>query len=166
MFYSIALQCPISSAIDCNRTFSGVKVNFASNCYQAIRRVLDLKPIEYSLIITDFQMPGLTGIDTIRILRNSINKQIPVICNTSNLIDRNFLQRCRNAGIDAVLSKPISNERLMDVICDCSVSSSDTLTILCGANESVHQRYVSRNYHLRAKCTQTRVVDAQTEEVR
>ncbi|MCS3903768.1 two-component system sensor histidine kinase RpfC [Methylohalomonas lacus] len=79
--------------------------------------VLDaLEQQRYDLVIMDMHMPVMGGIEAAKIIRFSYADQpIPIIMLTANATSE-AVQACKDAGIDAYLSKPIEAERLLDHI--------------------------------------------------
>lgn len=74
----------------------------------------------YDLLITDFEMPGMTGIDLARTLRKDARAaqpkpcfDIPILMITSN-ITRQRLKEVRDAGIDEILAKPFTITAVAD----------------------------------------------------
>jgi signal transduction histidine kinase/CheY-like chemotaxis protein len=87
----------------------------ATSGEQAIDMIREGNP-QFDLIFMDHMMPGLNGIETVRIIRNEIDseyaKKIPIIALTANAIvgnDKLFLEN----GFQGFLSKPI-NTALLD----------------------------------------------------
>jgi len=81
---------------------------------EAVNRIRDEK-IRYSAIFMDHMMPGMDGIETVRIIRKEINteyaRMIPVIALTANALKGNDEMFLEN-GFQAFLSKPIDIIRL------------------------------------------------------
>lgn len=66
----------------------------------------------YDLILMDVQMPGMSGLEATRLIRQeSHNRETPVIATTANAFDED-VAACRAAGMDEHLAKPIIAERL------------------------------------------------------
>jgi signal transduction histidine kinase/ActR/RegA family two-component response regulator len=87
----------------------------ATSGEQAINMIRQGNP-QFDLIFMDHMMPGLNGIETVRIIRNEIDseyaKKVPIIALTANAIvgnDKIFLEN----GFQGFLSKPI-NTALLD----------------------------------------------------
>jgi two-component system chemotaxis response regulator CheY len=79
--------------------------------------VLDLmKEEQVDIIITDWQMPNVSGIELATYLRQSLdspNRMIPIIMLTART-DRSDIQTARNAGISEYIIKPFSAKTLME----------------------------------------------------
>ncbi len=74
---------------------------------------------DYDVVLMDIRMPGLDGVeatDQIRALGDEINQPFVVAVTASAMADDG--ERFRRAGIDAVLTKPISINRLAEVLED------------------------------------------------
>ncbi len=72
----------------------------------------------YDLVFTDLQMPGLTGIELIKHIRehkDSRISKVPVIAFTANKIDR-FDEKHLSLGFNEVLSKPFMEEDFLQII--------------------------------------------------
>jgi len=90
-------------------------VNSGPLAIEAIRE----QNVKYDAVFMDHMMPGMDGIEAVRIIREEIGtdyaKTIPVIALTANAItgnDEMFLQK----GFQAFISKPINREHLDSVI--------------------------------------------------
>lgn len=73
---------------------------------------------EFDLIMTDLQMPGLSGLELINFIRRNSNPRIsilPVIAFTANKVDR-FDKTLLNAGFNEVLQKPFDQDELLERI--------------------------------------------------
>lgn len=77
----------------------------AGNGREALRRVGESKP---DLVITDYQMPVMNGLELVRTLRSDHSTQaIPIIMLTAR--DQDFEdERGARAAVDAFVSKPFS----------------------------------------------------------
>lgn len=68
----------------------------------------------YHVILMDYMMPGMNGIDTLKALRrqeNGLCRESAVIILTANILT-GARQLCRDFGFDGYLEKPIQAERL------------------------------------------------------
>jgi CheY-like chemotaxis protein/HPt (histidine-containing phosphotransfer) domain-containing protein len=96
----------------------GMTVDCAGSGRAAIEAIRKGEP-RYNAIFMDHMMPGMDGIEAVRIIRNEINseyaKTVPVIALTANAIVGNeelFL----NNGFQAFLTKPIDIIKLNEAI--------------------------------------------------
>jgi len=70
----------------------------------------------YDAILLDLLMPGMGGLELLRqIRRSSANMASPVMI-VSVLADRETVERCRDAGADAHLAKPLEERRLVAAV--------------------------------------------------
>jgi len=85
----------------------GYAVNTAVSGEEGIRKI---ENNEYSLILTDIKMSGISGYQVFDYLRNKIKKSTPVVgmSGTPWLLDQ--------SNFDAVLPKPYHMKELLDLI--------------------------------------------------
>jgi len=70
----------------------------------------------FQLIITDYNMPGMTGIELIKKVReNDQTKEIPIIMVTSDA-NKSVLLEATEAGVNGFLNKPFTKEELVEKI--------------------------------------------------
>lgn len=76
-----------------------------------------LKSQVYDLVLMDMRMPKLNGIDTTRQWRQleSYGQRMPIVALTANATAEDR-QNCLSAGMDAFLSKPVTPEKLNQVL--------------------------------------------------
>jgi len=70
-------------------------------------------PVRFDLVITDYQMPGIDGLELARMV-TSINPNIPIILGTGS-IEVNEV-KTKQFGITALLQKPFSIQDLENTI--------------------------------------------------
>lgn len=76
-----------------------------------------------SLILLDYQMPGITGIKVLSILKNDrATREIPVIMTNGK---ENIEEIAKSYGSHAVLKKPLDLKVLMEAIHNVLVGSLD-----------------------------------------
>ncbi len=87
-------------------TKDGYSVESAENGEKGIKKI---KSNKYSLILTDLKMPGISGKEVLRYIRNIQNKLTPVVgmSGTPWLLQQ--------SDFDAVLIKPFSIKELLSV---------------------------------------------------
>ena len=88
----------------------GASVAVADNGQQAVEQALGQ---EFDLIYMDMQMPVMSGIEAIKILRDKGYKQ-PIVVLTANATNEDERQ-CKEAGADGFLTKPINRSSLYDM---------------------------------------------------
>ncbi len=77
-----------------------------------------LERIEYDLVIMDCQMPVMDGFEASKAIRTSKrvrNPEVPIIALTADVI-KGVDERCREAGMDGYLSKPVDPETLKAIL--------------------------------------------------
>ena len=86
---------------------NGYAVDTAMNGEEGIQKITNN---EYSLILTDIKMSGISGDQVLDHLRNKIKKLTPIVgmSGTPWLLDQ--------IGFDAVLTKPYYMKELLDLI--------------------------------------------------
>ncbi len=81
-------------------------------------QVLDaLEQAHYDLMILDFHMPGMTGLEVVRAMKFSraAKNEVPVIMLTADATAESA-RACHAAGITHFLTKPVDASRLLDAI--------------------------------------------------
>ena len=74
------------------------------------------KASQYDLVVTDINMPNMSGYELIKALRALPNYQnIPIICLTTESGDEQK-EKGRNAGATGWITKPFSPEKLTSVV--------------------------------------------------
>jgi DNA-binding response OmpR family regulator len=90
-----------------------VEAQLAGTCEQALRLA---RNYAYDAILLDLRMPGMGGLELLRqIRRSSANMASPVLI-VSMLADDDMIERCRDAGADAHLPKPVEGRRLVGAV--------------------------------------------------
>jgi CheY-like chemotaxis protein len=76
-----------------------------------------IKSNKYDLIILDYMMPELTGVEVCEWLRNNDNpnQQSPVILLTAKTLEKDR-ERARAAGVSTYIVKPFSPLQLVDTV--------------------------------------------------
>ena len=94
---------------------NGYEVITAANGIEAFELVCGEKP---DIIVTDFQMPGMTGLQLVeKIRQNEATKDIPVILLTARSFAIEDVQK-QDLQISECLSKPFSPKELLRMIED------------------------------------------------
>lgn len=93
---------------------TGVKVDYALSGKQAVKMVSDCFDAyeAYNLVLLDWKMPEMDGVETAKRIRAKVGKQVPIMVLTSYSFDE-IEEEAKAAGIDLFLSKPffVSNFR-------------------------------------------------------
>lgn len=74
-----------------------------------------LRKNKYDIILMDLQMPEMNGFETTYHIRKSKSPAIPIIALTANVTTTD-VERCRAAGMNDYVSKPINNKLLYNTI--------------------------------------------------
>lgn len=96
----------------------------ASNGLEALER---LNANRYDLVLMDVQMPEMDGLEATRRIRAHTNKNlaaIPIIAMTAHARAEDR-EECLRAGVNEYVTKPITFERLVDVITRFSTKAND-----------------------------------------
>lgn len=77
--------------------------------------LIELSENEYDLVITDLQMPGMSGTDLSKaILSKGTSDRLPVVVGLTADTSTNVARDCRASGMSQVLYKPISVVEMRD----------------------------------------------------
>ena len=94
-------------------TFHGFEVEVASNGLEGVDKVVTWQP---DLLLIDMRMPGLGGLETIRIIRRMAGMgQVPII-GLSAWTEGPQRDRILEAGANEHFTKPIYLDQLLPVI--------------------------------------------------
>ena len=80
---------------------------------EAVRSRLDNDP--YRVVILDWRMPGMSGLEAAKHIREATNEAVPIIILSAydwSMIE----QEARQVGVDAFISKPLFRSRLVQVM--------------------------------------------------
>ncbi|MDQ6734910.1 MAG: ATP-binding protein, partial [Nitrospirota bacterium] len=105
----------------------GFRADAVANGHEALDA---LRQIPYDLIVMDCQMPEMDGYETTAIIRksDSLNrKDIPIVAMTANAT-KSDEERCRQAGMDDYMTKPMSMDRFEAVLTKWLAKSSSNLS--------------------------------------
>ena len=86
----------------------------ANNGLEAIHAI---QKQEYELVLMDLQMPEMDGFEACEVIRkiNEQGKTLPILAMSAN-VSHQDKEKCKKAGMDDFLSKPVSKKRMIDVI--------------------------------------------------
>ncbi len=93
----------------------GAKVLSAADGKEALD-LLNTEPID--LVLMDVHMPGIDGLEVTKKMRSEYDdpiSRLPVVAMTASAL-QNDLRLCRDAGMNAFVSKPFRQEALLEVI--------------------------------------------------
>ncbi|MBD8488982.1 PAS domain S-box protein [Echinicola sp. CAU 1574] len=91
----------------------GIATDQAKNGFEAIQKLIDGN--KYDVILMDYHMPYMNGIETIRKIRESFEHQ-PIIFLHSSSDDENILKACKELNINMKLVKPIKIQEMYDAL--------------------------------------------------
>lgn len=94
---------------------AGMITDWASSGQQAVVKVVNAHDTkeDYYVILVDWKMPDMDGVETIRLLRKIVGPDIPIIIVTAYEWEE-IETTARNAGADAFISKPLFRSSLYE----------------------------------------------------
>lgn len=103
----------------------GIEVDAIGNGLEAWER---LQKRNYDLLLTDIHMPGMSGIELTRKIRQKEEKsgarRVPIIGLSAHALD-NVARECLETGMDHFMPKPVDPDRIISVVLNCASDSSD-----------------------------------------
>ncbi|MEW6380244.1 MAG: response regulator [bacterium] len=90
----------------------GCEVDLVSNGQEAVAKA---KANQYNLVLMDIQMPVMDGLSAVREIRDSGNRELPIIALTADAMKEDK-ERVLAAGMNDYLSKPVNPNRLKEKI--------------------------------------------------
>lgn len=87
-----------------------MRVMTDTKCISALKR-LKKNPNEFQIIISDWEMPGVKGIDFLRAVRE-INADIPFLM-VSGYASKEHIMQAKQFGISGYIVKPFSKQNLI-----------------------------------------------------
>lgn len=96
---------------------TGVQVSYATNGYKAVEMAAQSheQHEDYHVILLDWKMPGIDGVETARRIRTRVGREVPILVLTA--YDWSEIEEdARKAGIDAFLPKPFFVSSFRQVI--------------------------------------------------
>lgn len=115
---------------------AGIEVDSAEDGRQAVRKLEQSDKGYYDMVLMDIHMPVMDGLEAskkIRELPDREKRAIPIIAMTADAFEED-IQKCRNAGMDGHISKPVNIEKMFEIIgmhCDKRNGGRET----CGKRE-------------------------------
>ncbi|MCL2058477.1 MAG: response regulator [Oscillospiraceae bacterium] len=94
---------------------TGVALDYARGGMEAIAMYCE-NPSEYDMILMDLHMPDMDGCEAtinIRTFENAGGGGVPILALTAEIFEKD-VARCRLAGMNGYLQKPVSQWRLLD----------------------------------------------------
>ena len=96
---------------------------FATNGLDALS-VLDKSTQDIRLVVSDINMPGMSGIDLLKKIKTLNSTPIPDVVMVSAYGDEENRRRCKNLGADNLLTKPLDFNALKELIAEKALSTS------------------------------------------
>jgi PAS domain S-box-containing protein len=105
---------------------AGVEVHTAEDGAQALQR---LQSETFDLVFMDMQMPVMDGLEATRGIRARADRpRVPIVAMTANALPADR-ERCLQAGMDDVITKPIDPDRLVAVVRRWAFSAPNAATM-------------------------------------
>lgn len=104
----------------------GYEVEAVSNGRAALDR---LQQKQFKLLVTDLKMPGMSGLDVLKAIRNC-QPELPVVLITGYAAIENAVEAIKNGATD-YLAKPFTNEELIDKIKNAIESRAVLIDDIC-----------------------------------
>ncbi|MDN3642955.1 PAS domain S-box protein [Lutimonas halocynthiae] len=92
----------------------GVLSSEAENGAVAVKEVNEN---QFDMILMDIQMPELNGYEATKLIREKLKSQVAIVALTANAI-KGENEKCIEAGMDGYLSKPFTEEQLLQIVCE------------------------------------------------
>lgn len=123
---------------------SGFKIDTASDGYKALTMLAEK---EYDIVLLDIMMPGLSGIDVLKVIRGDTKwKNLPIIMVTAK-DEGDILPECLDMGADDYVSKPI-NISVLKARMGAQLSKKWALDALIKAQEGLELKVAERTLAL------------------
>jgi CheY-like chemotaxis protein len=111
---------PVREALAALLRQEGYRVVVAESGHVAVEAI---EAFTFDFIIVDIFMPGMNGLETIRIFRKSA-PAVPIIAMSgyasgSGFIDNDFFQTAMEFGATCCMRKPFVRDQLLDAIAFC-----------------------------------------------
>lgn len=97
--------------------FRKIGYQFEAIANNGIEAVALVQKHDYDLILMDMQMPEMDGITATKIIRQDLNKKVPIVALTANAMHEDR-QICLEAGMDGFMSKPFNLQMITDFMND------------------------------------------------
>jgi len=98
--------------VGCILKDTGCKFQFVVNGQQVLEEMVKNK---YNLILMDIRMPVIDGFDAAKAVRKNIDKSVPIIALTANMVE-GIEDKCKQAGMNGCIVKPLDIDTLVKTI--------------------------------------------------
>lgn len=107
----------------------GYTVTLSSTGQEAVDEVRSRAEKPFDLVLLDWRMPGLDGIEAAREIKEVAGDQAPVTILITAYGRDDVLRAAQSAGIISVLSKPVNESLLFDAIANAFGGETETTTV-------------------------------------
>ncbi len=117
-------------------TTLGANVETVNNGEEAVEK---MTTNDYTLVLMDIQMPGMTGYEATDYVRNKLNNNTPIIAMTAFALNGEE-DRCIELGMNGYVSKPFTTEKLsatIEMILNATSTDCNSPYLLKGNNVEV-----------------------------
>jgi CheY-like chemotaxis protein len=116
---------PVRDALAALLRQEGYRVVVAESGHVAVEAI---EAFTFDFIIVDIFMPGMNGLETIKVFRDNAPR-VPIVAMSgyaagSGFVDNDFFQAAMDCGATCCMRKPFSREQLLDAIAFCRASKS------------------------------------------
>ena len=119
----------------------GLRAQFVTTGTQAVEAVVNAEkmPDPYQLVVVDWKMPDMDGVEVARSIREQIGPQIPVIVLTA--YDWSEIENeAREAGVTAFMSKPFYRSKICYLLGELSGEKEDGAEIIKAESDYAGKR--------------------------
>lgn len=116
-------------------------VTTTSKSGQEAIAIIKEKPNDYDLILIDWKMPGLDGIETCKIMREELNIDAKNIILVSAYLEDELVEGIKKTKIDNYLNKPVNPSELNDMLSEIFLGKKniDKSKLLNNKNDLEHK---------------------------
>jgi two-component system sensor histidine kinase/response regulator len=89
----------------------------------------------YDLVLMDWRMPGLDGVEAGKRIRNRLGERMPVVIMVTAFGSEEVRRQARRAGLDGFLVKPVTPSRMLDTIAE-SIQGHPAASAIVGTGKA------------------------------
>lgn len=130
------------SILNHNFNYWGISFTGVANGYEALRLIQE--DLSFDLLIVDYHMPYIDGLETIQIIREKLGisaEELPIILLHSSIDDPDVREKCKRLGVKFNLIKPVKARELYGFL--RNINTSEEPSVLVKANEGDPARDVN-----------------------